>query len=141
MDIDPPTATDAVLDASALVRALVYDERDAVAWLARVETGDVRASSPDFVYLEIANALLRLVRARLIAAADASEALAAAQAVPLRTVPASDLAHAAFGVALARSLSADDAAYAVLAEATASALVTADRTLAAATAGAVLITD
>src|SRR5262249_35703245 len=51
-------STLAVLDASAVVRGLRYDDPAAQEWLERAIARTVRAMAPDFVYLEVANALV-----------------------------------------------------------------------------------
>jgi predicted nucleic acid-binding protein len=124
----------AVFDASALVRALpqVGDEVAAAAWVEEAVVGRVRATVPDLVYGEVANALLGYVRARRVAPADAQTALRLIVELPLRTVSLKTLATDALALAQEIGLSVYDAAYVVLSQATSATLVTADRRLAAA---------
>jgi predicted nucleic acid-binding protein len=128
-----------VLDASVVLRAFVDRTAEARAWLRRVGRGDLHAFWPDLVYLEVANALTTLVRARMLASERAAILLEATRALPVEIEAVDGLAPAALGLALARGLSVYDAAYVALAEASEAVLVTADRVLAAATPGAVLI--
>ena len=89
-------------------------------------------TAPDLVYGEVANALLRYVRAGRLAAADADEAMRLILEVPLRVVSLRSLALDALMLSREIRLSAYDATYVLLAEATGATLVTADRRLAAA---------
>jgi predicted nucleic acid-binding protein len=116
------------------VRALpsVGDEATAAAWVEAAVDGRVRVTAPDLVYGEVANALLRYVRAGSLTAADADEAIRLILEVPLRPVSLRSLAADALALAQEIGLSAYDAAYVLLTEATGSTLVTADRRLAAA---------
>ena len=91
------------------------------------------------LYVEVANALVRLERLRRLTAGAARTALGAALAIPARSVSLAVLVEPAASVALARGLSAYDACYVVLAETLDAPLVTADARLAAATPNAVLI--
>jgi predicted nucleic acid-binding protein len=111
------------------VRAL--DDRTARDWLAAVSRGDVRAQAPDFVTLEVANALSRYVQAQALTVEEADSELASVLQAPLERVPSSLLAHQALALAITRQMSAYDAAYLALALGTDSILVTADRRLAA----------
>jgi predicted nucleic acid-binding protein len=124
----------AVFDASALVRALpqVGDEVAAAAWVEEAVVGRVRATVPDLVYGEVANALLGYVRAHRVAPADAQAALRLIVELPLRTVSLKTFATDALALAQEIGLSVYDAAYVVLSQATSATLVTADRRLAAA---------
>ena len=124
----------AVFDASALVRALpqVGDEVAAAAWVEEAVVGRVRATVPDLVYGEVANALLGYVRADRVAPADAQTALRLIVELPLRTVSLKTFATDALALAQEIGLSVYDAAYVVLSQATSATLVTADRRLAAA---------
>ena len=103
--------------------------------------GRVRVTAPDLVYGEVANALLRYVRAGRLAAADADEAMRLILEVPLRVVSLRSLAADALVLAREIGLSAYDATYVLLTEATGATLVTADRRLAAAVRQAALIPD
>ena len=116
------------------MRALpqVGEEVAAAAWVEAAVAGRVRATVPDLVFGEVANALLGYVRAGRMAPADAEIALRLILELPLRTVSLKTLAADALALAQEIGLSAYDAAYVVLSEATAATLVTADRSLAAA---------
>jgi predicted nucleic acid-binding protein len=95
-------------------------------------SGRVRATVPDLVYGEVANALLGYVRAGRIAADDARSALRLILELPLRVVSLRTLAADALALAEEIGLSAYEAAYVLLSEASGATLVTADRRLAAA---------
>jgi predicted nucleic acid-binding protein len=114
------------------VRALpqVGEEVAAAAWVEAAVGGQVRATAPDLVYAEVANALLGYVRAGRMAPEDAGIALRLILELPLRTVSLKTLAADALALAQEIGLSAYDAAYVVLSEATSATLVTADRRLA-----------
>ena len=133
-------ATDAVLDASVVVRALVDEDAQAVDWLGRIAREEARAACPDLLYAEVANAVLLYQRAGRLTRARARHVLDAAAAVPFATETVRSLAVSAWIVASERGLSAYDACYVVLAETMGATLITADRRLAAATPDAVLIT-
>jgi predicted nucleic acid-binding protein len=89
-------------------------------------------TAPDLVYGEVANALLRYVRAGRLESADADEAMRLILEVPLRVVSLRSLAVDALRLAREIGLSVYDATYVLLTEATGATLVTADRRLAAA---------
>ena len=101
----------------------------------------MRAVAPDLVYAEVANALLRYVRARELASADAQTSLRLILEVPLRTVSLRTLAPDALALAEEIGLSIYDAAYALLARATGATLVTADRRLAQVAGAAALLPE
>lgn len=132
-------ASRVVLDASVAVRAAVDQSAAAIAWFVRAERGEVEAAWPDLVFVEVANGAATLVRAGRLAADRGAGALVYALTAPVRAVSLVELVLPALGVATARSLSVWDACYVVLAEATDSALVTADRRLAAASPNALLL--
>jgi predicted nucleic acid-binding protein len=134
------TASDVVLDASAIVRALVDYEPDAVDWLERIAREDVLATCPELVYAEVASAVLRLHRGGALTLTEAQEVVDTAVSAPFATEAVADLVGPAIRVAVERGLSAYDACYVVLAETLGATLITADRRLAAATTDAVLIT-
>jgi predicted nucleic acid-binding protein len=128
-----------VLDASAVVRALVDHDPEALDWLGRIARDEVRAVCPDLLYAEVANAVLVQHRAGFLTAPQATRVIDAAAAVPFSIEPLRSLAVPAWIIASQRGISAYDACYVVLAETMGAALVTADRRLASATANAVLI--
>ena len=132
-------ATSVVLDASALLRAFVDQEPQAVDWLDRVADGQVLPAWPAHLYVEVAHSLVRLTRARRLERNRATDALGRTLAVPANVRSLKSLAAEAFAVGLERGVSAYDAAYVVLAEALQAPLVTADRQLADATEQGVLL--
>jgi len=128
----PNSATSAVVDASAVVRAHIDDDAVAQQWL------ETEVFWPTLVYAEVANALLRLHRHGL-SIDRARAALDAVHALDGNARPVESLVRAAWATALARSLTVYDACYVVLAETLDVPLVTADRRLAAATPNSVLL--
>ena len=111
----------------------------ATAWFEKIDGPGVRASWPQLVFVEIANALRTGVRARKATRTLAREALARALRWPIEAVSLLELAPAALDVSLDRALTPYDACYVVLAELRGATLVTADRRLSAATPNAVLL--
>ncbi|MGH2902613.1 MAG: type II toxin-antitoxin system VapC family toxin [Solirubrobacteraceae bacterium] len=137
----PAPGSNVVLDASAVLRALVEQQEEAVAWLRAAESGDVQARSPELVFVEVAHGLLRLVRAGRLDELAAVRGAARLLAGRLRVEPLAPLALPALHVARERRITVYDACYAVLAERLAATLVTADRRLADATPNAVLLAE
>lgn len=119
-----------VIDASALVRAAVDGQPEALAALRSVRRGQRRALAPDLIWAEVTNALVVRVRAGRVTVPQAGEILADLLALPIETSPMSELAAAVLPTALAHGLSAYDACHLVLAEAAEATLITADRRLA-----------
>ena len=132
--------TRVVVDASVVARALIDQDVEAVNWLSRIASDEIRAACPDLLYAEVTNAVLVQQRAGRLTEDRARRVLDATQAVPFVTEIFKNLAIAAWIVASERGLSAYDACYVVLAETLDATLITADRRLAAATTDAVLIT-
>ncbi|HLY94746.1 MAG TPA: type II toxin-antitoxin system VapC family toxin [Gaiellaceae bacterium] len=128
-----------VPDSSAALRALHYDDKDALDWFARIDSGEVRAWWPELALLEIANALRTAVATSVASREHAVRTMERARAWPIRAIRLTGLVTPALIAALDRSLSTYDASYVVLAEVLGARLITADRKLAAATANAVLI--
>jgi len=128
-----------VVDASVAIRAVAQQQEDALEWLSRIAAGGVRAMWPQLAFAEIANGLATLVRTGWLAAAEGSEGLRRALALPIEPYSLELLAEPALAVALDRSVSASDACYIVLAEVGGATLLTADRKLAGATDNAVLL--
>lgn len=133
-------ASSVVLDASVAVRAFADDDGAALAWFQRVDSGETEAAWPELALIEVANALVTLVRAGRMQRERAAEVLAATLAAPVRSERLDLLVEAALPIAMTRSLSVYDACYVVLAETMGATLVTADRRLAGGTPNAVLLT-
>lgn len=128
-----------VLDASALVRALVNRDARAAEWVALLDEPETSASAPELVFAEVAQALLGYIRSGDLDTEAARARLDFVAELPLAVEPVRELVGAALNAALERDLSIYDACYAVLAEAEEAILVTADRRLAAAVEGAELV--
>lgn len=126
-----------VLDASAVIRALVGLRPEARRWLDR-GLHDAVLTWPAHLYVEVAHPLIRLARTGRIDRGRAVAAFRAVRRLPARVSPPRAL-ETAIPVALERRLSVYDAAYVVLAEALDSPLVTGDRRLAEATENAILV--
>jgi predicted nucleic acid-binding protein len=129
-------ATEYVFDASAVLRGLTTGG-EAAALLDQVEQGDVVGHAPDVIVAEIANAVVLTVRVGGRSLSDALFDLFVES--PLELHPTRPMAQTTIGVATALSLSAYDAFYAVLSATLDAPLVTADRKLAGAVPGAVLV--
>lgn len=138
MATSPSSGTSVVFDASALLRAFVDLEPEARRWVERVAAEEVAPAWPAHLYAEVANGLVRLIRAGSIDATRAAHIRAGVVRLPAR-VPAPNRVADALAIALERRLTVCDAAYASLAEGLNARLVTADRRLAEATERAVLL--
>jgi predicted nucleic acid-binding protein len=130
---------DIVLDASALIRGMLRESDVATGILEHIDDGSTRAHAPDLIDPETTNALLRLVRAGRLRPDAVARLLEASSASTLVRHPSSEFARPAFELAMDTGLSAYDAFYAVLASMLDLPLVTADRKLAAAIDGSVLV--
>ncbi len=133
------TAADIVLDASALIRGMLRESDIAMEFLDRIDDGSTRAHAPDLIDPETANALLRLVRGGRLRPEAVARMLEASSSSSVVRHPSSDFARPAFELAVDTGLTAYDAFYAVLARMLDLPLVTADRKLAAAVDGSVLV--
>ena len=128
-----PTGSETiVVDASALIRAVVNDEPEATRWLEQVATGKVRALAPDLVYAEVANGLRRYIRGGWLDASSADRRLSIVLDLPLTTIPSRLLARQALALTQSCGVSAYDGHYLALALGSGAQLVTADRRLAGA---------
>jgi predicted nucleic acid-binding protein len=134
------TGQRAVIDSSAVVRALVSSQPDAQSWLSRIIDGRLEALAPDLVYAETGNALARYARAETVSLGRAVEILGVVCALPISTSTSQALAPASSVLALRHGVSAYDGHYLALAEAEEAVLVTADRRLADAATRSVLLT-
>jgi len=140
----PPSArtekvAEFVLDASVALRAFVDQDETALAWLRRVQWGEITASWPELAYLEIANGLRTLVFSKKWRRDRAEDALARVMRIPMSSTPVRSLTPGAFELALKRGLTPYDTCYVVLSELLRAPLVTADRRMAASVATSVLI--
>jgi predicted nucleic acid-binding protein len=133
------TPADVVVDASAIVRGLQQESREAEELLRGMSAGSVAAHAPDLVGPECTNALLRLVRAGRLTRDDAVAMLDVVSSPVIHRHATAPHTHAALEVALGAGISAYDAFYVVLAELVDAPLVTADRQLAESVARAVLV--
>ena len=120
-----------MFDASALVRSVIEPRSEARSWVARIGAG-IEGFVPDLAYAEVAHALLRYVRGRIMTLQAAREATANVAMLPLERVALGGLATAALETAVAHELSVYDGFYLLLAVREDAILVTADRRLAAA---------
>ena len=127
-----------VVDASIVVRGLTAPGAAADV-LGEIDSGATVAHAPDVIVAEVSNALAVTVRTERRSLGDARAALELFAAYPIELHRGIQLAPAAVELAAATRLSAYDGFYAVLAAALAVPLVTADRRLAAAVAGSVLV--
>ena len=130
------TGSEAVLDASAIVRSVVSAQPDATSWLRQAAKREVLAVAPDHLHAEIGNALRRLVRGGLLEFEAANDRLSYALDLPIKLFPARLLAPQALTLSVARGISVYDALYLALALGYGAPLVTADRRLAAAAGAA-----
>ncbi len=133
------TAPEIVIDASALVRGLLGEGEDAAAIVGEIWDRTVEAHAPDLIGAESTHALVRLARAGRLDPRDARRLADDIDRTPLERHPSVGQASTALAMALSTGLSGYDAFYAVLAEALEAPLVTADRRLADAMPGAVLV--
>ena len=133
------TPAELVVDASVVVRGLTRENDDAVGLLLDFASGRATGHAPDLLVPEVTNALSRYVTADRRDLESALASLDALPSSPIRLHASIGLAPMALELACAGGLSAYDAFYAVLAHVLEVPLVTADRRLAAAVAGSVLV--
>lgn len=132
------TPAEQVVDASAAIRGLTTDG-DAADLLVRITEGVAVGHAPDLIVAEVSSALAVAVRTERRSLDDARNLLELFIACPIERHPSASLAVAALDLTATSELSAYDALYAVLAEGLRVPLVTADRRLAAAVPGAMLL--
>ena len=132
------TLADAVVDASAAVRGLTT-EGDAAELMDRIAGGAATGHAPELIVAEVSNALALAVRTEQRAVSDALTLVELLSASSIRLHPLTPLAPSALEMAATSTLSAYDSFYAVLAAALDLPLVTADRRLAAAVPGSILV--
>ena len=133
------TAAEIVLDASALLCGLLGEAREAEEIVRDIWDGVVQAHAPDLIGPESTHVLLRLVRAGRLDVDDAWRLADEVERTPLDRHHSLDQAIPAFEFAATTGLSGYDAFYAVLSQMLDLPLVTADRKLAAAVDGSVLV--
>lgn len=133
------TRAEVVVDASAVVLGLLSDEGGAAELLDEVARAHVVAHAPDLLVPEVANALRTRIVVRRWPIDAAQKRLSTFLAVPIALQESSPIVTEALSVAAELGLSVYDALYAALAQALEIPLVTADKRLAAAVAGAVLV--
>lgn len=134
------TTSEIVLDASAALTGLLSSEGSASEIVADVSSGATSARVPDLFVSEVTNAIAVRVSVARWPMEQALRALDVLLAWPLAIEPCGPLATTALEVAARLRISAYDAFYAVLAAELEIPLVTADRKLAAAVPGSVLVT-
>lgn len=132
------TLAEVVVDASAVVRGLT-SEGTAGSLLDELAAGVTVGHASELIVAEVSNALLQVVRAEHGALDDAHALLRTLVESPLVVYELTPLAPAALALAARTRLSAYDALYAVLARVLEVPLVTADRRLADAVPGSVLV--
>lgn len=133
------TTSEIVLDASAAVTGLLSGKGTASELIGGVASGATSARVPDLFVAEVTNAIAMRVSVTRWPVEQAARALGVILAWPLGIQSCEPLAPAALETADRLGVSAYDAFYAVLAEQLELPLVTADRKLAAAVPGAVLV--
>ena len=77
------TPADVILDASALLRALLGQSPDAVQLLDRIVAGELRCVARDLIDAEATHALVRLTRAGVLPAKESRRITASLRVVPI----------------------------------------------------------
>jgi predicted nucleic acid-binding protein len=133
------TSDSVVIDASAAVRGYLEPGGSAGEIADDLASGRLTAHAPDLFIAEVANALRVRVAAEPWSVIDAVFGLELILDWPIAIEPCRPLARGALESAAALRISAYDAFYAVLAAALDIPLVTADRQLAGAVGGSILV--
>jgi predicted nucleic acid-binding protein len=134
------TTPEIVLDASAAVTGLLGNEGSASAVVESVASGVTSAHVPDLFVAEVTNAIVVRVNVTRWPIERALRALEVVLAWPLAIQSCLPLAPTALESAASLGISGYDSFYAALSARLDVPLVTADRKLAAAVPGAVLVT-
>jgi predicted nucleic acid-binding protein len=134
------TTSEIVLDASAAVSGLLSSDGPASEIVAGIASETTHARVPDLFVAEVTNTIAVHVHVAGWATERALRALDVILDWPLVIQPCGPLAPAALEAAARLRISAYDAFYAVLSAELEIPLVTADRKLASAVPGAVLVT-
>lgn len=121
-----------VIDASVALK-WVIEENDSD--FARALIANDALAAPDLLFIECANALRVSVRRQRISAADASAALAAIEATPIRAIPTRRLVAAAHAIAFDIDQTVYDCVYLAAALSENVKLATADEAFARAAGG------
>lgn len=132
------TLAEAVVDASVVMRGLTT-KGAAADMFDQIAAGATVGHAPDFLVVEVSNALALAVRTERRSLEDAQALFRLLVASPIELHPSAPLAPTAIELAATSVLSAYDSFYAVLAAALEVPLVTADRRLAATTPGSLLV--
>ena len=133
------TTSEIILDASAALTGLLSSTGSASEIVAGVASGATSARVPDLFVAEVTSAIALRVSVTRWPMERAQRALDVLLAWPLAIQPCAPLAPTALEAAARLGISAYDAFYAVLAAELEVPLVTADRKLAAAVPGSVLV--
>jgi predicted nucleic acid-binding protein len=133
------TSASVVIDASAAVRGYLQPGGSAGAIVEDLASGRLGAHAPDLFVSEVANALRVRVDAEHWPVPEAVDGLQIILDWPIAIEPCRPLAAAALEAATELGISAYDGFYAVLSGALGLPLVTADRQLAGAVRGSILV--
>lgn len=132
------TVADLVFDASAVIRGLTRGG-EAAELFDQLGKRSTVGHAPDVIVAEVANAFALAVRFKRRSLVNAVRLFELFARSPIELHPTKPIAPHAIVVAAERGLTAYDAFYAVLSATLEMPLVTADRRLAAAVPGAVLV--
>jgi predicted nucleic acid-binding protein len=104
----------AVVDASALLRLYIPDGPEAAGlepFLQSVQRGEGVALSPDLLWAEVANVLLRKQKRAELTPEEGSQILSHMLTLPIRTEPHAPLLHLAYQLAGGQGITVYDALY------------------------------